>query len=398
MPKEYSPFTPGVPVPIEFFVGRTEEIKKIIGRVEKSVAQKSIERIFVSGERGIGKSSLCSFARIIAEDRCSVIGLHVFLGGVNSLEEMARRIFERLLQDSRGKPWFESVKSFLGNHVREVGLFGISLKFEASEQDLSQAVSDFVPAIKNLLSKLNREKRGLVLILDDLNGLAASAQFANWIKSIVDEVATSRESIPLTMILVGLPERRRQLIENQPSLDRVFDLIEIKRFSRKECDEFYQKAFSKVSTTVSPEALDLFWRYSNGFPVFMHEIGDAAYKIDQDNHIDKKDASQGIMRAVQVIGVKYIEPKVTEAIRSEKYRDILRLIVKDEPKPTFTRKEVMSKLSESQKKVFDNFIQRMKKLGVIESAKSHGAGSYTFTSEIYTLFFWLQTLPQNSKR
>lgn len=85
--KEYSPFTPGVPVPLEFFVGREAEVRDIVEHVGKSVSQNTLERVFISGDRGIGKSSLCRMAITISEEQHGVLGLHVFLGGVNKLEE-----------------------------------------------------------------------------------------------------------------------------------------------------------------------------------------------------------------------------------------------------------------------------------------------------------------------
>ncbi len=128
--KEYSPFTPGVPVPIEFFTGRIPELTKILETAGKSVTSKSLERIFIIGERGIGKSSLCRMALAISEERHGVLGLHVYLGGVTSLEEMVRRIFERLLQKSRDTKWFDAVKNFLGDHIRKVGIFGFPLNLQ----------------------------------------------------------------------------------------------------------------------------------------------------------------------------------------------------------------------------------------------------------------------------
>ncbi len=99
MIKEYSPFTLGVPVPLEFFIGRTEEIQRIISRIKKSIEINTIERLFIMGERGIGKSSICNFARSVAEKDLDILGLHVFLGGTDKLEEMVRRIFEKLLRE-----------------------------------------------------------------------------------------------------------------------------------------------------------------------------------------------------------------------------------------------------------------------------------------------------------
>jgi len=391
MTKEYSPFTPGMPVPPEFFVGRENEIKQMIESIAKSAEMKSLERIFVLGERGIGKSSLCRLAMAIGEDRHQILGIHVFLGGVTSLEEMVRRIFERLLQESREKIWFQNVRDFLGNHIKEVGLFGVSLQFEASKQDLAKAVSDFAPVLRNLLERLGSQKKGFMLVLDDLNGLATEPRFAHWLKSTIDEIATSRASLPLTLVLVGLPERRRQLIESQPSLDRIFSLINIDRFNEKQTIQFYEKAFGKVNVKVEKDAMQLLWRFSGGYPAFLHEIGDAVFKVDKDGSIDKEDATQGVMLAAQVIGVKYIEPKVLDAIKSDRYRGILRKIA-DPPQILFSKDELRKRLSQTEVKVLDNFLQKMKQLGVLRQPPEAERGIYEFVSELYPIFFWLQSI------
>ena len=44
-----------------------------------------------------------------------------------------------------------------------------------------------------------------MLVLDDINGLARSDEFANWLKSFVDTVATAKKPLPLFLLLVGLP-------------------------------------------------------------------------------------------------------------------------------------------------------------------------------------------------
>jgi len=391
MTKEYSPFTPGMPVPPEFFVGRENEIKQMIESIAKSAEMKSLERIFVLGERGIGKSSLCRLAMAIAEDRHQILGIHVFLGGVTSLEEMVRRIFERLLQESREKIWFQNVRDFLGNHIKEVGLFGVSLQFEASKQDLAKAVSDFAPVLRNLLERLGSQKKGFMLVLDDLNGLATEPRFAHWLKSTIDEIATSRASLPLTLVLVGLPERRRQLIESQPSLDRIFSLINIDRFNEKQTIQFYEKAFGKVNVKVEKDAMQLLWRFSGGYPAFLHEIGDAVFKVDEDGSIDEQDANIGVMLAAQVIGVKYIEPKVLDAIKSDRYRGILKKIA-DPPQKIFLKDELRKRLSQTEVKVLDNFLQKMKQLGVLRQPPEAERGIYEFVSELYPVFFWLQSI------
>ena len=393
MAREYSPFTPGVPVPIEFFVGREREITEIVEHVAKSASRKTLERIFISGDRGIGKSSLCRMALRIAEEKHEVLGLHVFLGGVTSLEEMVRRIFERLLQVSQDRSWFDGVKKFLGNNVREVGLFGVSLAFEASPRDLAQAVGTLGPTLQKLLAQISSHRKGLMIVLDDLNGLAADRAFANWLKSFVDELATGRENLPLTLVLAGMPERRAQLIQKQPSLDRVFDVISIAAFNEAETQQFYQQALAKVNVRILPGALDLLWRFSGGYPVFLHEIADAVFKTDTDGVIDENDALAGIVGAAKIIGVKYIEPKVLDAIWSKRYRRILKRMVSAPLQPHFSKAELVARVSPDDAKVLDNFLQKMKQLGVVQQSSEMGRGKYRFASQIYALYFYLQSAP-----
>ncbi|GIW95324.1 MAG: hypothetical protein KatS3mg110_3365 [Pirellulaceae bacterium] len=388
MPKDYSPFTPGQPVPVEFFVGRSKEVQKLVDSVKAATAGK-LQVVFLTGERGIGKSSLASFVHRIAEQNHHALGLHSFLGGVVSLEEMVRRVFDRLLKESLGSTWEHKVKEFFGKHIRQVGLFGVSVEFEAEGKDLRRLVHDFAPTLQNLIQRLSDEKKGIFLVLDDINGLAGSADFANWLKSFVDEIATSKP-LPLCLTLVGLEDRRRSLVSLQPSLARVFDIIEIKTWSEDETRRFFNYAFGKVGAAVENEALDILSRFAGGLPVLAHEIGDATFKADTDNRIDRKDALEGVVAAADIVGRKHLEPQVFAAIRSPRYRAILRKIAADPVKMNFVTRDLRKQLTAEEQKVLHNFLARMKKLGVVHSDTEAGPGAYRFGNQLHYLYFWLE--------
>ncbi len=89
MSPESSPFTPGQPVPIEFFVGRVKEIEQLRSLVRAAVNGK-FKIGFVTGERGIGKTSLVSFVRHLSEREDKVAGAHVFLGGAQDVPDIQR--------------------------------------------------------------------------------------------------------------------------------------------------------------------------------------------------------------------------------------------------------------------------------------------------------------------
>ncbi len=387
MHKDYSPFTPGIPVPKELFVGRKREIDKLKSKVTQA-ARGRLQIAFLAGERGIGKSSLAAFTKYLAEKDEKALGIHTFLGGVNSLEEMVRKVFERLLQDSSDRLWYDKIKSLFGNYIKQVGLFGVNLEFDAPKKDLKHLVNNFAPALENILKKLEDDRRVIFLILDDINGLANSPEFADWLKSLVDEIATRYDKFPLCILIVGYEERRHQLVKLQPSLSRVFDLFEIEPLNKSEIVKFFQTAFSQVSVKYDKEALELMADYTGGLPVLAHEIGDAVYNLDEDNNIETMDAAKGIKVAADIVGKKHLKPNVINALqKSGRYNAILKKIGEDPFLFEFNRGEVRSKLNEKEKRVFDNFLRKMREMGVIVADQDKGRGYYRFANTLHYLYF-----------
>ena len=386
--KEKSPFCPGSPVPVDLFVGRANKIEELISYVKNSMHGRQ-ENIFLLGSRGIGKSSLASFLRHYVTDEMNMVGIHVFLGRASSLEEMVRYIFERLLKETRGQAWFDKIKSFFGKYVKQVGLFGISLSFAPPAEELQELVRKFPEALNTIVKEITKEKAGLFIALDDINGLAAKAEFADWYKSFADEIATHFIPFPVCIMLIGLPEKRDLLSELQPSLMRIFRPIEIDKLSNEEVKQFIIKAFESVDIKVNPEAEEIMVKYASGLPLLMHEIGDAVFWADTDGNIDEADAIVGVINAAEKVGEKYLDPKIYRAIRSDRYISILRKLGKDQILQNFKKKDVESRLTANEKNVFHNFLRRMRDLGVIETERERG--SYRFVNEIYPVYIFLES-------
>jgi len=388
--KGNSPFTPGSPVPVELFVGRSEQIEEIIRYVGQISSGKQ-ENVFLSGDRGIGKSSLASILRYFVGTKENILGIHTFLGRVTTLEEAVRHIFEQLLKETKKEAWFEDIAKFFGKYIKEIGLFGISVSFTPPEQDLKELVRNFPEVLNSLLEKIKEKKSGLFIALDDINGLAEKEEFANWYKSFVDEVATHYKDFPVFMMLIGLPEKRDALSRLQPSLMRIFRVVEIEKLSDEEVEQFLSRAFDSVGIKVKTEAMKLMVRFSSGLPLLMHEIGDATFWIDTDGVIGRKDAIQGLLTAAEKVGEKYLDPKVYRAIRSERYRSILRKLGKRPLSRNFMKRDVEAMLNDEEKKVFHNFLRKMRELGVIEVDVERGRGAYRFVNEIYPIYIWMES-------
>src|SRR2546426_3648049 len=66
-PRERNPFNPTAPSSPEYFAGRLREIDFIV-RALNQTRHGSQQNVMVTGERGIGKSSLALLARYIAQE------------------------------------------------------------------------------------------------------------------------------------------------------------------------------------------------------------------------------------------------------------------------------------------------------------------------------------------
>jgi AAA+ ATPase superfamily predicted ATPase len=383
-----SPFTPGRPVPLDYFVARLNEVN----RIEHAIRQASTgrnENVFITGERGIGKSSLASMIRFLADKEYGFLGVHCYLGGVRDVEGVVRIVFQRLLQQTIDKSLFDKLKNLFNKYIKGFTLFGVGVEFTNDPAELRVLKENFLSAVSEVYQTIKDQKKGILLILDDLNGVTGNFEFAPFIKSLVDELATSLMTFPLVFILVGVPERREDLIKHQPSVARIFDVVELSLMTNEESKEFFEKTFGKLNITVKPDALALLLRYSGGLPMLMHEIGDAVFWIDTDNIVDRDDAFLGILRTADNVGRKYLDPQVYQEIKSSTYRSILRKLGKLPFGMNFIRGKLIHEMTEKEKKNFDNFLQKGKKLGII--TKGDELGEYRFVNQLFHLYVALES-------
>lgn len=388
--EKISPFTPGSPARADLFAGRERQIWEVSNYLTQA-AHGRMENVFLIGDRGIGKSSFASFILEKARASDNFVGAHVHLGGADTLEEMARRVVEELVNEIRRYSWHDELMRFVREHVRSVGVFGARLEFHPPREDLAHIVSSFPNVLGDFLARIREHNKGAIIILDDINGLAETPTFANWYKSMADYVATHFKSYHALMMVSGLRENREQLANHQPSLLRVFRPIELDRLSDGEVENFFDKAFSQAGIEVDPDAMYGMVTHSSGLPVMMQEIGDAVFWEDQDGEVNQSDAVGGVLRASMNVGRKYLNPNVYNALGSERYQAIIRKLVDDPTQQGFTRRQVADSLTSEELRVFDNFLRRLRELGVVEADPQGDRGAYRYTNLIFPVYMWLES-------
>lgn len=386
-------FQPGQPVSADRFKGREESIIEIL-KYFPSIRNGNPQHFFITGKRGMGKTSLANFISDFASKNYSIVTAHVMNDGVHTIDELVCQIIEMILNSINSEKWSDKIFGFLEDHIEFVGFGGLNIKFKPSGNELRNIKDNFAFYLADLVSNF-KDKDGLFIIIDDINGLSETPDFANWYKSFTDTLATSVGNASIGIMLTGYPEKFIRLYNHNPSFNRIFHVHELTRLSDDEIKEFYTDIFSIYKMNVDPLALEMMTKYSSGMPTMMQEIGDAVFWQDNDGEIDKNDAVLGVIEAGNRIGLKYLQPVLDQNIRSENYLSLFKKIGKElaaMPNATFTKKTFSDVLNESESKVFKDFISRAKKLGIIELASSKKQGEYQFTNQLYPMYFMIQTV------
>jgi hypothetical protein len=398
-----SPFQPGKPVDPNYFKGRKENIKEVSKYLKQSVSGDS-QHFFITGKRGIGKSSFARYIGEIAKIHCNMISVHLYLTGMDDVRDLVKEIILKIVSETE-ENWKDKIISLFGGKIQSVSYGGLKFEFNPSDKEISVLTNNFSDVLINIVKEAGygkeNGKKGLFIVIDDINGLTENEDFANWYKSFADTLATDfPRKAPIFIVLSGLPGKKETLFEYNPSFSRIFHYTELEILERDEIKDFYISTFKEVGMTVNNNALELMIDHCSGLPTMMHEIGDAVFWADTDFKINITDAIRGVLKAGNQIGEKYLQPVIKSSIRSDKYKSILKKLG-DHCVPAvndgFTKKELDDVFNDDEKRVFSSFLRRAKKLGIIELASSKKQGTYKFTNNLYPVYFMIQHLASQEK-
>ena len=176
---------------------------------------------------------------------------------------------------------------------------------------------------------LKAKKNGILIIIDDINGLSKSREFADWYKKLADTLAVSNHyELQVYFLLAGYPKRFNALVVHEESFGSIFHFDFIDCLTDQEVTDFFKDTFSEVEMEISPEALDMMVEFSSGLPLMMQQIGESVFWASEDNYISKEDATAGIINAAYEIGSKQIRP-VLDQIKSDEYEVVLQFLMEN---------------------------------------------------------------------
>ena len=382
-----SPFQPGHPVSPYYFKGRTKIVKKILRYLNKA-EKGDVQHYFITGKKGMGKSSLARYVQDFVQDK--MVGVYISNKGNHSLENLVKQILEELINSAPKDSIKSKIKNIFGDYVESIEVKGNKFNFKLDEYASRDIVDNFLYYLNKSYEKLCTEK-GIFLIIDDINGLSESKEFVDWYKKFADSIEMKDYNIPLYILLAGYPEKFNSLVNRDESFSRIFHYNHIDYLNSKEITEFFQDTFDSVGIKCDDDSLKYMVTFSEGIPLMMQEIGDSVFWEVEENIVNKEYAIKGIVEAGRLIGKRQIKPVMDKSIRSKNYESIL-MKLGDKGVDSFKKSDFEKFLSPSEKKVFSKFLQRATELNILESIGKDKSGEYKFSNRLYLVYFMILNL------
>ena len=272
-------FTPSAPIDrLALFAGRIAQRRA----VSDAILQRGRHAVLF-GERGVGKTSLASVLREALE----AAGQAVIAPRVNCDDsDDYSAIWRKALDDLQ----FIERRRTIGftPEVRDT-------VHSASELIRNQSVAPH--EVRQILESLG-EQALLAIIVDEFDRVAGSVrtQFADTIKMLSDQ------SVPATLVLVGVGETVSSLVGEHDSIERALAQVRVPRMSTPELQQIVDGGLAEVGMRADPGARDRIAALSQGLPHYTHLLSLYASRRANDTESDvlrTRDVDAGIREAIE---------------------------------------------------------------------------------------------------
>ena len=222
-----NPFLPGYPIYPSNFVGRKEDVKTILRYLPRVINQGIPEHFFITGKRGMGKTSFIQYVASIVEKEYNMIPIYINNEGSNTIDDLITNLLDRLVKDFDKTFWGKKIIDLLSYNFEGINIGGFGFTFKKNPEIVSNIKNNFRKFLVEICDDLDENENGLFFIIDDVNGLSKTPDFANWYKGLFETLGFYNEYTPLVFSLVTYPAKFDQLCEQNPFFPRMFNLIDI---------------------------------------------------------------------------------------------------------------------------------------------------------------------------
>lgn len=227
-------------------------------------------QIFIFGDRGVGKTSLALTAAYL-HTGIENAPIYVMCGRTNNFGQTIQAIGNATIPVENRIDKLTTGGSF-NLSVAGMGLGMTEPTRQHSGIAAPQSLTDALDVIRYVASK--RRNATTIIIVDELERVEGDAErekFAEFIRNIPELNEDVR------FIFCGIMHDVDQLLTSHPSAGRILETIELKRLNHSDLWKILTIVGDKLNVELQHEALIRVGQISDGFPHYVHLMGEALF-------------------------------------------------------------------------------------------------------------------------
>jgi 20S proteasome alpha/beta subunit len=403
-----NPFRPGQPVPAGTFAGRYAELHQIF-RCLLQTEKGAVQNILITGERGIGKTSIAYFTKALAGSEIQWLESPLtpsepFLCVYYSVQKntpSAIAVSEVVKELEYKVSSFNDIGSRLKSFVSKfegMSVAGSGFKLRNEKQlGANEVYLEAERALRDLATdcatKKSDGKRSICIIIDETDRMADFENFASFWK-VLQERLGADDYRNLMLVLVGMPEIKAALANDHESFLRTFTPITLGRMTDDEAIKIIQKTLLEGSPrkTISETALMKILFYSERFPHLLQEIGYSAYEVSAGAEVTTADVDTGVhgtdkfIGSISRLGELFFSKMYDEVRRSDNYRELLQMISNHSgPQLNWVARQTLLDEFSKKKTSLDAYLQQLVAKKLIER-NIDKPGEYRLVSTMFQIY------------
>jgi AAA ATPase domain len=318
-----NPFAPGAGTPPPELSGRTGLLTRAgtaLGRVQNGRSEKSLVLV---GLRGVGKTVLLNEIRRQAERlnfRSCLIEAHEGKTLPALLIPQLRRILlelDRLESVSEQvKRALRVLKSFMNGVKTKIGEVEISLDIdpETGAADSGDIEADLPELMLAIGRAAQARHAALALFIDEIQYF----QPAELSALIMAMHRVAQDQMPVILFAAGLPQVIALFGNSKSYAERLFDFPEIGALTYADSYAALAKPMAAEAVDLAPEAFQLIFQSTRGYPFFLQEWGYHTWNTAQASPIAPRDAEAATAIAIRRLDEGFFQVRFERLTPREK--------------------------------------------------------------------------------
>jgi hypothetical protein len=337
---KFNPFRPNGIVPPGAFAGRYDELQ-CLEKVLHQTKNGNPEHFLITGERGIGKSSLMFYMQCIADgsittlkdDKFNFIVVSVELDDETTYAKIITKIGAELRREIAKHENLKEAAKAVWDFLSRWEVLGVKYEADSAKNTpTEQLLEELCFTIERTLENVKAEKDGILILIDEADKPNAKAHLGAFSKLLTERLVKQHCNY-VALGLAGLPHVFERLKGSHESSVRVFRPLPLEVLKTADRQEVVQRGLvvakekNGYETPITPEALELICNLSEGYPHFIQQFAYSAFDCDKDNKIDADDVKEGAFGkhgALEALALRYFNEWYFDQIGSDEYREVLK--------------------------------------------------------------------------